>query len=123
MSTVLEPRSKALPPTAARAVPVAVRTDWSRAEVEALFALPLMDLVFRAAEVHRACFDPNRVQVSSPSALTSRTMVATWAISLSLGARQAAPMQKRVAPLCLARWACATTWSSGISFSALRPVS
>jgi biotin synthase len=65
MSTVLEPRSKALPPTAARAAPAALRTDWSRAEVEALFALPLMDLVFRAAEVHRASFDPNRVQVST----------------------------------------------------------
>jgi biotin synthase len=43
----------------------APRHDWTRAEVEALFALPLMDLVFRAARVHRAHFDPNAVQVST----------------------------------------------------------
>ena len=29
------------------------RTDWTRAEVEALFELPFPELVFRAAEVHR----------------------------------------------------------------------
>jgi biotin synthase len=40
------------------------RHDWSLAEIEALFALPFNDLVFRAATVHRANFDPNRIQVS-----------------------------------------------------------
>ena len=35
------------------------------AEIEALFALPLMDLLFRAQEVHRAHFDANTVQRSS----------------------------------------------------------
>jgi biotin synthase len=34
----------------------------SRADVAALFDLPFMDLVFRAAEVHRAHHDPNRVE-------------------------------------------------------------
>jgi len=33
--------------------------------VEALFALPFVDLLFRAQEVHRAHFDPNRIQRSS----------------------------------------------------------
>jgi len=34
----------------------------SRADVAALFDLPFMDLVFRAAEVHRAHHDPNQVE-------------------------------------------------------------
>ena len=34
----------------------------SRATVAALFDLPFMDLVFRAAEVHRAHHDPNQVE-------------------------------------------------------------
>jgi biotin synthase len=42
-----------------------VRHDWTRAEIEALFALPFNDLLFRAAGVHRQHFDPNAVQVST----------------------------------------------------------
>lgn len=42
-----------------------VRHDWQRAEIEALFALPFNDLLFRAASVHRQHFDPNAVQVST----------------------------------------------------------
>ncbi|MCB1838042.1 MAG: biotin synthase, partial [Alcanivoracaceae bacterium] len=45
--------------------PDAVRHDWQRAEIAALFALPLNDLLFRAATVHRQHFDPNAVQVST----------------------------------------------------------
>ena len=41
-----------------------VRTDWTRAEVEALMDLPFMDLVHRAAAVHRRRFDPCEVQLS-----------------------------------------------------------
>lgn len=37
----------------------------SIADVEALFALPFNDLLFRAQTVHRANFDPNAVQVST----------------------------------------------------------
>lgn len=44
---------------------VAIRHDWTVAEVNALFALPFMDLVFQAQTVHRANFDPNQVQVST----------------------------------------------------------
>ncbi len=40
------------------------RHDWTLAEVEALFELPFMELVFRAAEVHRRWFDPTEVQMS-----------------------------------------------------------
>jgi biotin synthase len=43
----------------------AVRNDWSRAEVAALFGLPFNDLLFQAHSAHRAHFDPNAVQVST----------------------------------------------------------
>ena len=41
------------------------RHDWSLAEVRALFEQPFNDLLFQAQTVHRAHFDPNRVQVST----------------------------------------------------------
>ena len=41
-----------------------VRNDWTVEEVEALFALPFMDLLFQAHTIHRANFDPNRIQIS-----------------------------------------------------------
>jgi biotin synthase len=40
------------------------RHDWSRSEIEALFELPLPDLLFRAMSVHRAIFDPTEIQLS-----------------------------------------------------------
>ncbi len=43
----------------------AVRREWRLAEVEALFELPFMDLLFRAQQVHRAFHAPNRVQMST----------------------------------------------------------
>jgi biotin synthase len=43
----------------------ALRHDWRLPEVEALFALPFMDLMFRAQQVHRAFHAPNRVQMST----------------------------------------------------------
>ena len=42
-----------------------VRHDWSRSEVEALLALPLPELLYRAATAHRLHFDPCEVQVST----------------------------------------------------------
>jgi len=41
------------------------RSDWTRAEIAALFALPFPELMFRAATVHRAYFDPTQVQTST----------------------------------------------------------
>ncbi len=43
----------------------ALRHDWQLDEVQALFDLPFMELVFRAAEAHRAHFDPTTVQIST----------------------------------------------------------
>lgn len=43
----------------------AVRHNWSREEILALFNLPFNELMFQAASVHRATFDPNEVQIST----------------------------------------------------------
>ncbi|HET7756667.1 MAG TPA: biotin synthase BioB [Steroidobacteraceae bacterium] len=45
--------------------PDAIRHDWTLEEVEALFALPFMDLLYRAQRVHRAHHAPNTVQLST----------------------------------------------------------
>jgi biotin synthase len=42
-----------------------VRSNWTIEEVRALHALPFIDLVHRAQSIHRRCFDPNAVQVST----------------------------------------------------------
>ncbi|MFT4824376.1 MAG: biotin synthase [Halioglobus sp.] len=42
-----------------------IRQDWSRGEIQALFALPFNDLLFQAHTLHRQYFDPNQVQVST----------------------------------------------------------
>ncbi|MGF7005821.1 biotin synthase BioB [Aminobacter sp. BE322] len=40
------------------------RPQWSREDAQAIYDLPFNDLIFRAQTVHRANFDPNRVQLS-----------------------------------------------------------
>ncbi|RIV84767.1 biotin synthase BioB [Aurantiacibacter xanthus] len=40
-----------------------IRTDWTRDEIAALFDLPFTELLFRAAEVHRAHHRPEEVQL------------------------------------------------------------
>jgi biotin synthase len=40
-----------------------IRTDWTRDEIAALFDLPFTELVFRAAEIHRAHHRPDEVQL------------------------------------------------------------
>ncbi|MGQ0622736.1 MAG: biotin synthase BioB [Panacagrimonas sp.] len=42
-----------------------VRHDWSVTEVQALFALPFNDLLFRAHTLHRQHHEPNTVQLST----------------------------------------------------------
>jgi biotin synthase len=48
-----------------QASPSAIRHDWTRAEVRALFDLPFPDLMFQAQTVHRRHFDPRAVQIST----------------------------------------------------------
>jgi biotin synthase len=45
--------------------PGAVRHDWTRGEICALFELPFPELMFRAQSVHRQYFDPAEVQIST----------------------------------------------------------
>jgi biotin synthase len=45
--------------------PGAVRHDWTRAEIGALYDLPFPELIFRAQTVHRQYFDPTEVQIST----------------------------------------------------------
>ena len=51
--------------SAARALARQTPQRWRVEEVEALYALPLMDLLFRAQQVHREHFDANEVQLST----------------------------------------------------------
>ena len=41
------------------------RHDWTPEEIQGLFALPLNDLLYRAHAIHRRCFDPNEIQLST----------------------------------------------------------
>ncbi|MEM9127662.1 MAG: biotin synthase, partial [Pseudomonadota bacterium] len=34
---------------------------WSREAAQALYDLPMMDLLFRAQTLHREAFDPNKI--------------------------------------------------------------
>src|ERR1700747_2501096 len=44
---------------------IAIRHDWSCAEVAALFAAPFLDLLLAAQRVHRSCHESNTVQMST----------------------------------------------------------
>jgi biotin synthase len=52
-------------PALAHCVSGAVRHDWTRPEIAALFDLPFPDLIFHAQRVHRLNFDPREVQIST----------------------------------------------------------
>lgn len=51
-----------------KAAPAAVTDSaprWSVEQIEALFALPFNDLIFKAQQIHRENFNPNQVQLST----------------------------------------------------------
>jgi biotin synthase len=54
-----------LPSSSAPNLSGAVRQDWTRAEVRALFDLPFPELIFHAQRIHRMHFDPREVQIST----------------------------------------------------------
>ena len=41
----------------------ATRHDWSKQEIQTIYDTPLLDLVFRAAAVHRQNHDANKIQL------------------------------------------------------------
>jgi biotin synthase len=55
----------ALAPTAAARPSGGLRHDWTRAEIAALFALPIPELMFRAQAAHRLFFDPTEIQIAT----------------------------------------------------------
>jgi len=58
-------RAEDRPPHASPHAPPDIRHDWTRAEAESLFALPLNELLYRAHGLHRRYFDANEVQLST----------------------------------------------------------
>jgi biotin synthase len=42
-----------------------IRNNWTRAEIEEIYQLPMLELVYRAAGVHRQYHDPQEVQIST----------------------------------------------------------
>ena len=65
MNTIAPATAEAVATTAAPAAPAAASAKWTVSQVEALYQLPLMDLLFQAQQVHRENFDPNEVQRSA----------------------------------------------------------
>jgi biotin synthase len=63
MDQQIVPRT--LPASGAVDLSGAVRQDWTRAEVRALFDLPFPELIFHAQRIHRLHFDPREVQLST----------------------------------------------------------
>lgn len=53
----------ALPRAVSRASNNPVRSNWLRGEVQQVWDTPLMELVFKAASVHRMFHDPERIQL------------------------------------------------------------
>jgi biotin synthase len=52
-------------PVSPAAVSGALRHDWTREEIGALFDLPFADLMFHAQRIHREHFDPCEIQIST----------------------------------------------------------
>ncbi len=65
MTTITTVPLSAVKATATRLAPDAAAARWRLADVEALFDLPFLDLLFRAQQVHREHFDAGEVQLST----------------------------------------------------------
>ena len=92
-----------------------MRNDWSREEVAAIYSMPFTELLFRAASVHRAHWDP--LEVQRCTLLSIKTGGCTvppagskWPVLSSLisSLRQAASRRSRR----LARWLGAGLWGA-----------
>lgn len=57
--------SPAITPVIHHRIFPSIRHDWQLDEVQALYALPFNDLIYKAQSVHREHFDPNEIQISS----------------------------------------------------------
>jgi hypothetical protein len=62
-------------PTPVSASPT--RYDWTKEEVQRIYDSPLLDLVFRAASVHRQHHDPSKVQLCTLMNIKSKWLFST----------------------------------------------
>src|ERR1700743_1665147 len=62
--TLVTTRADTASETKSSSIPSNLRKNWTVAEAAALYASPFNDLLFKAQTIHRAHFDPNRVQLS-----------------------------------------------------------
>ena len=60
---VLRARALATHASQGGVVTSAVRHDWTKPEIQKIYDGPLLDLVFRAAAVHREHHDPRKIQL------------------------------------------------------------
>lgn len=58
------------------------RHDWSKQEIQEIYDTPLLELVFRAASVHRQYHDPSKVQLCT---LMNIKSMFEFEASLSIG--------------------------------------
>ncbi len=67
MATISMPtvRAPARSPRSPRPPRLDTAPRWRTADVQALFDLPFMDLLFTAQQIHREHFDPNQIQLST----------------------------------------------------------
>ena len=63
--TITAPRVAPAAPAVTAGAAAATAARWTVAAVEALFALPFPELLFRAQQAHRAHHAPDRVQLST----------------------------------------------------------
>lgn len=67
---------------------------WSVCKIEALFETPFLDLVYRAAQVHRENFNPKAIQLSTLMSIKTGMSRGLWLLSavstLSYWSRKAA---------------------------------
>src|SRR5258706_12102841 len=56
----------------------ALRHDWSLEQIRAIYDAPLLDLVFRAAAVHRCFHDPAEVQVCKLISIKTGGLPLEW---------------------------------------------
>ena len=73
--------SRALATHAANNARVSTRT-WAKQEIQEVYGSPLLDLVFRAASVHRQHHDPRKVQLCTLMNIKSMFSVPLAPLSL-----------------------------------------
>ena len=90
----------------------AVRNNWSREEVAAIYSMPFTELLFRAASVHRAHWDPLEVQrCTLLSIKTGGCTVPPAGFKVSFALAALAPTRPPAAPNASARWLGAGHWA------------